>query len=100
MGAALDQTSRVVRYLNSIGSRLEICLAIDGLAVLDRSEQDDPCQRVAGDEQEHAHYDEETLVHAHEDGLHQHLQGGVLARDGEEAQDDHDVAEGQRVLKQ
>ena len=36
---------------------------------------------VTGDQQRHAHYDEKALVHGHEDGLHQHLQSGVLPSD-------------------
>ena len=44
------------------------------------------------------HDDEERLVHGHEHGLHEHLQRGVLPGDGEEPQDDHHVAQGERVL--
>jgi hypothetical protein len=81
-------------HLNSVGCRLEVGLPIDGLPVLHGPEEDDAGQRVAANEQEHAHDDEEALVHAHEDGLHQHLECGVLARDGKEPKDDDHVAEG------
>ena len=70
--------------LYAIGSSLEVGLSIDGFSVLDRPKENHSCQSVAGDEEEHAHDDEEALVHAHKDGLHEHLQGGVLAGDGEE----------------
>jgi hypothetical protein len=70
--------------LYAIGSCLEVGLSIDSLSVLDRPEENHSGQSVAGDEEEHAHDDEEALVHAHKDGLHEHLQGGVLAGDGEE----------------
>ena len=80
-------------YLYSVCCGLEICLPIDCFSILDRPEQDDAGQGVAGDEEEHAHDDEEALVHAHEHGLHQHLQRRVLARDREETENDDDVAQ-------
>ena len=86
-------------YLYTICSSLKISLPIDCLAVLHRSEENNSSQSVTSDEQEHAHYDEETLIHADEDGLHQHFQSGVLASDSEETQDDHDIAKRKSVLK-
>ena len=68
-------------------------LPIDGLAVLEVAKKDDADEGVAGDEREHAHDDEEALVHGHNDGLDEHAEGGVFAGDGEEAQDDGEVAE-------
>lgn len=65
----------------------------EALSVFDRPEQDAAGEGVDEDEQEHAHDDEEALVDGHDHRQHQHLQRGVLARDGEEAQDDHHEAE-------
>ncbi len=86
-------------YLDSICSCFEVGLTVDGLTILDRPKKNDPGQGVAGDEEEHAHDDEEALVHADEDGLHQHLEGGMLARYGEEPQDDDNIAKRQSVLE-
>ena len=44
------------------------------------------------------HDDEEALVDGHDDCQHQHFQRGVLARNGEEAQDDGDEAERMRQI--
>ena len=54
------------------------CLPIDSLAILEVAEEVDPNERVAGDEDEHAHDDEEALVDGHPHRLDEHGEGGVL----------------------
>lgn len=64
----------------------------DALSILDVAEDDGACQRVEKHQKKHAEDDEETLADADADGQHQHLERGVLARYGEEAQNHHHEA--------
>ena len=50
------------QHLKSSRRRPEVGVSIDSFAVFQTSKQDDPDQGVAGDEEGHAHDDEERLV--------------------------------------
>jgi len=54
------------------------CLPVDGLPILEVAKKVDPDERVASDEDEHAHDDEEALVDGHSHRLDEHGQGRVL----------------------
>ena len=53
-------------------------LPIDGLSILEVAKEVDPDEGVAGDEDEHAHDDEEALVDGHAHCLYEHGEGRVL----------------------
>ena len=75
--------NRNPKYLDAICSCPEVSLSVDSLTILDRPKENDSSQSIASYKEKHAHDDEKTLVHADKHCLHQHLQCGMLASDGE-----------------
>lgn len=62
------------------------------LPILDGTKENAAGQGIWEDEEEHAHDDEEALVHWDAHCQHEHLEGGMFPRDGEEPQDVHHEA--------